>query len=89
MSRNQQELIKLFFLCEHIPKVIRKHIGNKNIMMNIYRIQAYNSIMCRYFCIGFIGFMLKGKSLLEYINFFFPNEYKDNDKITSKYFHRI
>ena len=80
MSRNQQELIKLFFLCEHIPKVIRKHNGNKNIMMNIYRIQAYNSIMCRYFCIGFIGFMLKGKSLLEY-TIFFPNEYKDNDKI--------
>ena len=26
--------------------------------------------MCRYFCIGFIDFMLKGKSLLDYINFF-------------------
>ena len=29
--------------------------------------------MCEYFCIGFIDFMLKGKSLLEYTNFFSPN----------------
>ena len=33
-------------------------------MANIYRIQAYDWIMCRYFCIG-VDFMLKGKSLLE------------------------
>ena len=48
---------------EHIPKEIRT---------NIYRIQTYGSIMCGYFCIGFIGFMLKGKSLLEYTNLFSP-----------------
>ena len=38
-------------------------------MANIYRIQAYDWIMCRYFCIG-VYFMLKGKGLLEYTNFF-------------------
>ena len=48
---------------------------------NIYRIQAYDSIMCWYFCIGFIDFMLKGKSLLEYKNLFSPNENKKNGKI--------
>ena len=53
---------------------------------NICRVQAYNSMMCRYFRIGFIGFMLKGKSLLEYTNLFSGNEYKKNDKIISKYF---
>ena len=42
--------------------------------------------MCGYFCIGFIDFMLKGKSLLEYTNSFSPNEYKKNDKIILKYF---
>ena len=42
--------------------------------------------MCGYFCIGFIDFMLKGKSLLEYTNLFSPNEYKKNDKIILKYF---
>ena len=36
--------------------------------------------MCRYFCIGFIDFMLKGKSLLEYTNLFSPKEYGKNDK---------
>ena len=43
-----------------IPKKIRKFIENKNIIINIYRIQAYDSIICGYFCIGVIGFMLKG-----------------------------
>ena len=70
------------FGAEHILKEIRKLIGNKN----IYRIQAYDSIMCGYFCIGFIDFMLKGESLLEYTNFFPPNEYKTNCKIMLKYF---
>ena len=74
------------FGVEHIPKEIRKFIRNKNIITNIYRIQAYDSIMCGYFCIGFIDFMLKGKSLLEYTNLFSPNEYKKNDKIILKYF---
>ena len=37
--------------------------------------QANDSVICGYFCIGFIDFMLKGKSLLDYINFSSPNEY--------------
>ena len=50
---------------EHIPKEIIKFIGNKNIITNIFRIQARDSIMYGYFCIGFINFMLKGKSLTD------------------------
>ena len=42
--------------------------------------------MSGYFFIGFIDFMLKGKSLLEYTNLFSPNEYKRNDRIILKYF---
>ena len=60
--------------------------GNKSIITNIYSIQAYDSIMCRYFSIGFIDFMLKGKSILEYTNLFSPSEYKKNDKTILKYF---
>ena len=71
---------------DHTPKEIRKFIGNKNITTNIYRIQTYDSIICGYFCIGFIDFMLKGKSLLKYINLFSPNDYEKNDKIILKYF---
>ena len=42
--------------------------------------------MCRYFCVGFIDFLLKGKSLLDYTNLFSPNEFEKNDKIILKYF---
>ena len=42
--------------------------------------------MCEYFCIGYIGFILKGESLLDYKNLFFPDEYEKNDKIILKYF---
>ena len=58
----------------------------KNILTNIYRIQAYDSIMCGYFYIGFINFLLIGKSLLEYPNLFSPNDYEKNDKRIVKYF---
>ena len=58
------------FGVEHIPKEITKFIKNKNIKTNIFRIQAYSSIMCGYVCIGFIKFMLKDKSLTEYANLF-------------------
>ena len=42
--------------------------------------------MCEYFCVGFIDFMLKSKSLLDYTNLFSPNDYQKNDKIILKYF---
>ena len=42
--------------------------------------------MCRHFCIGFINFILKDKSLLEYTNLFFPSDYEKNDIIILKYF---
>ena len=48
---------------EHIQKEIKEFIDNKSIKTNIFRIQAYDSIFSRYFCIGFIDFMLAGKIL--------------------------
>ena len=74
------------FGVEHIPNEIRKYISNKHITTNIYRIQAYDSIMCRYFCNGFIDYILKGKSLLEYAILFSSNDYEMNDKTLLKYF---
>ena len=77
------------FGVEHIPKEIKKFIANKNIITNIYRIQAYDSVMCGHFCIGFIDFILKGKSLLEYTNLFYFKfyfiwkEWQNNIKIFS------
>ena len=74
------------FWVEYIPKEIKKFIKNKNIKTNIFRIQAYDSIMCGYFCIGFIDFMLAGKKLTDYINLFFPYDFKKNDNIILNYF---
>ena len=42
---------------EHIPKETKNFIGNKSIITIIYRIQAYDSRMCGYFCIGFNEFI--------------------------------
>ena len=55
------------FGVEYIPEEIKRFISNKNIT-NIFRMQAYDSIMCRYFCIGFIDFLFKGKSLADFTN---------------------
>ena len=74
------------FSVEHNPKEIKTFIKNKNIKTNISRIQAYDSIMCGYFCIGFIDFMLAGKTLTEYTNLFSPNNFKKNDDIILNYF---
>ena len=65
------------FGVEHISKEIMKFIGsNKKITNNIYRIQAYDSIMCGYFCVGFINFMFNGNSLTDYTSLFSPNDLK-------------
>ena len=64
------------FGAEHIPTEIIKFIcpaaDNKNIITNIFRIQAYDSVMCGYFCIGFINFIFNGNSLTYYTNLFSP-----------------
>ena len=74
------------FGIEHIPKDVKKFIGNTHIVTNIYRIQNYDSIMCGYFCIGFIDYIFMGKSLTDYTNLFSPNNFKRNDDIILNYF---
>ena len=68
-----------------ISKEINKFICN-DIKSNIFRIQTYDSIMCGYFCIEFINYMLKGKTLLDYTNLFSPNDFKKNDRVIKKIF---
>ena len=60
------------FRVEHIPIEMEAFIGNKNIKRNIFRIQTYDSVMCGYFCIGFIDFTLAGKTLTDFANLFSP-----------------
>ena len=65
---------------------IKRFIGHKTTKTNIFRIQADNSIMCRYFCIGFIYFMFAGRSLIDFTNSFFAYDFKKNDAIILSYF---
>ena len=74
------------FGIDQIPKEIKKFINNKNVIANIYRVQNYDSIMCGYFCIGFINYMFDGKRLTDYTNLFFRYDFKKNDDIILNYF---
>ena len=71
---------------EHIPKEIKKFIGNKDIKASIFRLQAYDSIMCGYFCIEFINYMFDSKSLIDFTSLFSPQDFKKNDKIIKQIF---
>ena len=74
------------FGVEHIPKEIKKFIGNKDIKANIFRLQAYDSIMCGYFCIEFINHIIDGKSLIDVTRLFSPHDFKNNDQIIKRIF---
>ena len=63
------------FGVERILKEITKFIGNKNIKANIFRIQAYDSMMCGYFCIRFIDSILAGKTLICHASLFLPYDF--------------
>ena len=75
---NMKILVHIGFL--YLLKLMKLSSSSlKSIKSNIFRIQAYDSIMCRYFCIEFTNYMLKGKTLLDYTNLFSPNDFKKND----------
>ena len=69
------------FGVEHIPKESKKFVKNKNITANVFKILVYDSVMCGYFCIGFIDFMIKGKTLT---NVFSPNNFEKSDDMILK-----
>ena len=74
------------FGIEHVPKEIKKFIGHKNIKTNTFRIQVNNSIMCGYFCIGFIDFIFPNKTWIDFTSLFSPYNFKKNDDIILSYF---
>ena len=87
LFRKKNEVVSFdSFGAGHILEEIKEFIGNKNTKANIFRVQANNSIMCSYFCIGFIDFMLAGKKLADFTNLFSPYDFDKNDNITLSYF---
>ena len=84
---NRSEIVYFdSFGVEHVPEEIKEFIGNKNIKANIFWVQANNSIMCGYFCIGFIDFMLASKKLIDFTSLFSPNDFQKKDDIILSYF---
>ena len=83
-TKNNEVIYFDSFGVEHVPKGIKRFIGHKDIKTNIFRIQAYNSIMCGYFCIGFIDFMFANNVCL-----FSSCDFEKNDKIILDYFGSI
>ena len=84
---NRNEIVYFnSFGAEHVSEEVKKFIGNKNKKANIFRVQANDSLMCGYFCIGFTDFMLAGKKLTDYTNLFSPHDFKKNDNIILSYF---
>ena len=78
------------FETEYIPlEVLLNKIRGKSITHNIFRMQGNESVMCEFYCIAFIEYILSRKTLLDYINLFCPNDYEKNDKIMYKYFNDI
>ena len=71
------------FDVKHVPEEIKEFIGNKNITANIFRVQVNNSIMCGYFCIGFIDFMLAGKKLTDFTSLLPRHDFEKTDIILS------
>ena len=74
------------FGVEHVLKETEKLTGHKNIKINLFRILANNSIMCGYFCTGFIDYMIAGKTLIDYTSLFSPYDFEKNVNITLSYF---
>ena len=70
----------------YIPKEVLNKIKDKSVLHNIFRIQENESIMCWFYCIAFIEYMLLRKILLDYTNLFSLNDFKKDDKIIYKYF---
>ena len=69
------------FGVEHVPKEIIKFIKNEDIIANIFRLQAYDSIVCGYFCIKFIDYMFKDKILVDFTNLFSTYDLKIKIKL--------
>ena len=84
-AKNNEVIYINSFRVEHVPKEIKRFIRHKNTKTNIFRIQADNSIMCGYFCIGFIDFIFAGGSLIDFASLFSPYDFKKNDKIIFDY----
>ena len=67
-------------ISQEIKKFAKRSIDKLTFITNNFRIQAYGSVTCYYFCIKFFNFMIKGKNLTYFSNLYSPNDFKKKKK---------
>ena len=72
------------FVVEHVLKEIKVFLVKRNIQTNIFRIQAYYSVQCGYFCIAFITFILAGEILTDFTTNCFVADFKERELISKR-----
>ena len=66
-------MIRLLVILFIILQEVLNKIKDKSIILNIFGIESDDSIMCGFYCIAFIEYMIAGKTLLDYTNLFSPD----------------
>ena len=84
MVRAQDTLIAL--MLNTFQKKYKKIVDEKNVIKYFFKIQAYDSIICEYFCTGFIGSLFRGKRPTRFMNIFLPHHSKKSNKVILNYF---
>ena len=86
IDRNTAICLRSIYLLKYIPQEALSKVKDQSVTQNIFRIRSDDSIMCGFYCIVFIEYMIAGKTLLDYTKIFSPNDYQNNDKMKYKYF---
>ena len=98
MNRQMLELIRLLCMLQimilFILTVLElnmflkklKNLSETKTKTNTFRTQANHSVICGFFCIRFIDFMLAGSILIDYTSLFSPYDFEKNDNIILSYF---
>ena len=74
------------FGVEHLPEEVKRFLVNKDLHVNIFRVQPARSVLCGYYGIKFLDFMFDGKSLMDFTNMFSPTNFEANDKLVLRLF---
>ena len=74
---NRSEIVYFdSFGVTHVPEEIKEFVRNKNIYLIFFEYRQNKSVICGYFCIGFIDFMLPGKKLTDFTSMLSPYDFK-------------
>ena len=71
---------------KHIPKETKKNYEEQKYQSKYLQYTGNDWRICGYFCMGFIGFMLKDKIMFDCANLISPNKYEIKDEMILKLF---